>query len=206
MSIRREFRTWLQSSDSKSRMGKFWREATLALLILVLGDAVAGVALGKTTDLFLSIPGILILVPAIQEMRGNISGILSSRLSTALHLGSIHPKLRDNTIEFRDNVLATAVLSVLTPLGVGMIAFLFSRLFGFDKNVSLGVFVLVSFCAGVLSGLLQTVLTILFAFVTYKRGLDPDTIVFPVLSSVEDMISIFSLIVSVILVSRFGGI
>jgi len=206
MSIRREFRTWLQSSDSKARIGKFWREATLALLILVLGDAVAGVALGKTTDLFLSIPGILILVPAIQEMRGNISGILSSRLSTALHLGSIHPKLRDNTIEFRDNVLATAVLSVLTPLGVGMIAFLFSRLFGFDKNVSLGVFVLVSFCAGVLSGLLQTVLTILFAFVTYKRGLDPDTIVFPVLSSVEDMISIFSLIVSVILVSRFGGI
>lgn len=206
MSTRREFLTWLKRSDSKSRLGKFWREATLALLILVLGDAIAGSALGESTDLFVSIPGMLILVPAVTEMRGNISGILTSRLSTALHLGSVQPKLRGNTLEFRDNVLATAVLSVLVPIGVGMIAFLFSRLFGFGKSTSLGVFVLVSFCAGVLAGSFQTVLTILFAFFTYKRGLDPDTMVFPILSALEDIITIVSLIAVVILVSTFGRV
>lgn len=205
MSIR-EFRSWMKNSDSRSRIRKFWREASLALLILVLGDAIAGSALGESTDLFLSIPGLLILVPAVAEMRGNISGILASRLSTALHLGSIHPKLRGNTIEFRDNVLATAVLSVIIPIGVGMIAFIFSRLFAFDKSASLGVFILVSLCAGVISAALQTIITILFAFVTYKRGLDPDTVVFPILSSIEDIITILSLITSVILVSQFGRI
>ena len=205
MSIR-EFRSWMKNSDSRSRIRKFWREASLALLILVLGDAIAGSALGKSTDLFLSIPGLLILVPAVAEMRGNISGILASRLSTALHLGSILPKLRGNTIEFRDNVLATAVLSGITPIGVGLIAFIFSRLFAFDKSASLGVFILVAFSAGVISAALQTIITILFAFVTYKRGLDPDTVVFPILSSIEDIITILSLITSVMLVSQFGRI
>ena len=84
--------------------------------------------------------------------------------------------------------------------------YFFSRLFGFDQSASLMVFVLVSFCAGVLAGTLQTILTILFAFVTYKRGLDPDTMVFPVLSAVEDIITIICLIISVILVTRFGRI
>ncbi|MFQ5821869.1 MAG: magnesium transporter [Candidatus Heimdallarchaeota archaeon] len=205
MSIR-EFRSWMKNSDSRSRIRKFWREASLALLILVLGDAIAGSALGESTDLFLSIPGLLILVPAVAEMRGNISGILASRLSTALHLGVVYPKLRGNTIEFRDNVLATAVLSGITPIGVGLIAFIFSRLFAFDKSASLGVFILVAFSAGVISAALQTIITILFAFVTYKRGLDPDTVVFPILSSLEDIITILSLITSVILVSQFWRI
>ena len=187
-------------------MRKFWREAALALLILTIGDAIAGAALGESTDLFLSIPGILILVPAVQEMRGNISGILAGRLSTALHLGLVHPKLRGNTTEYRDNVIATIVLSVLTPVGVGSIAYGISRLFSFDETTSLIIFILVALCAGVLSGTFQTILTILFAFMTYKRGLDPDTVVFPVLSSIEDVISILSLIIAVILVSPYGGI
>lgn len=204
MSTHRELLTRLKSSDSKSRLGKFWREATLALLILVLGDTIAGAALGETSHLFISIPGMLILVPAVTEMRGNISGILTSRLSTALHLGSVYPKLYGNTIEYRDNVIATAVLSIITPIGVGLIAYIFSRLFGFDQSASLEVFVFVAFCAGALAGSLQTVLTILFAFTTYKRGLDPDTMVFPILSALEDIITILSLIVSVILVSQIG--
>jgi len=206
MSTHRELLAWLKSSDSKSRLRKFWREATIALLILVLGDTIAGVALGETSTLFVSIPGMLILVPAVTEMRGNISGILTSRLSTALHLGSVHPKLYGNTVEYRDNVIATAVLSILTPIGVGMIAYIFSRLFGFDQSASLWVFVFVAFCAGALAGSLQTVLTILFAFTTYKHGLDPDTMVFPILSALEDIITILSLIVSVILVSQIGRI
>ncbi|MFQ6124650.1 MAG: magnesium transporter [Candidatus Heimdallarchaeota archaeon] len=206
MSIRREFRAWMKNATSKSSMEKFWREALLALLILVLVDAIAGTALGEFTDMFLSIPGLLILVPAVAEMRGNISGILAGRLSTALHLGSIYPKLRGNTIEFQDNVIATAVLSVLTPIGVGIIAFFFSRLFAFDKSASWGVFILVSLCAGVISGVFQTIITIIFAFVTYKRGLDPDTIVFPILSSLGDIITILSLIISVIFISQFGRI
>ncbi|MFX0198599.1 MAG: magnesium transporter [Candidatus Hodarchaeota archaeon] len=206
MSIRREFRSWMKNANSKSKMGEFWREATLALLILVLVDAIAGTALGESKDIFLSIPGLLILVPAVAEMRGNISGILAGRLSTALHLGSIYPKLRGNTIEFQDNVIATAVLSVLTPIGVGIIAFFFSRLFAFDKSASLGMFVLVSLCAGVISGVLQTIITIIFAFITYKRGLDPDIVVYPILSSIGDIITILSLITSVILISQIGRI
>ena len=152
MSTRRELLTRMKSSDSKSRLQKFWREATIALLILVLGDTIAGVALGETSTLFVSIPGMLILVPAVTEMRGNISGILTSRLSTALHLGSVHPKLYGNTVEYRDNVIATAVLSILTTIGVGMIAYIFSRLFGFDQSASLLVFVFVAFCSVALAG------------------------------------------------------
>jgi mgtE-like transporter len=206
MSIRREFRAWLNHADSKSRMRKFWREAALALLILILGDVLAGAVLGESTTLFLSIPGIIILVPAVQEMRGNISGILAGRLSTALHLGLVQPKLRGNTREYRDNVIATLVLSILTPIGVGTIAYIISRIFSFDETASLLIFILVALCAGVISGIFQTILTIFFAFMTYRRGLDPDTVVFPVLSSIADVISIPSLIIAVILVSSLGGV
>lgn len=205
MSIRREFRAWLNHADSKSRMRKFWREAALALLILTIGDVLAGAALGESSALFLSVPGIIILVPAVQEMRGNISGILAGRLSTALHLGLVQPKLRGNTPEYWDNVIATLVLSVLTPIGVGTIAYIISRIFSFDETASLLIFIMVALCAGIISGLFQTILTLLFAFMTYRRGLDPDTVVFPILSSIEDVISILSLIIAVVLVSPLRG-
>ena len=56
------------------------------LLITSIGEVVAGVVLGKMSVALAVIPGLIVLIPAIMDLRGNIGTALGSRVSTMLHL------------------------------------------------------------------------------------------------------------------------
>ena len=62
------------------------------LLLLTIGDLLAGSIFSHLSISFSIIPGIIIIVPAIIGMRGNISSALGSRLGSAAHLGIIDAK------------------------------------------------------------------------------------------------------------------
>ena len=65
---------------------------TLPMLVLMgLGGTLAGLLLNAARNSLDLFPGLLVLVPAMQNLRGSISGSLASRLSTALHQGTVKP-------------------------------------------------------------------------------------------------------------------
>ena len=64
---------------------------SLPLLVLCgLGGLVAGSTLGGMIDIFNKIPGLIVVIPAIIAMRGNISTAFGSRIGSAYHLSLIH--------------------------------------------------------------------------------------------------------------------
>src|SRR5436305_3395225 len=67
------------------------RESVPILLICGLIDVVAGLTIEKRLESFLAFPALLVLVPPFLEDTGALGGILSSRLSSKLHLGVIEP-------------------------------------------------------------------------------------------------------------------
>ena len=66
---------------------KDFKEILFSQSMAVIGGIIAGTLLALYTDKILLIPGMVILIPGFLEMRGNISGTLSARLSSGLFLG-----------------------------------------------------------------------------------------------------------------------
>ncbi len=111
-----------------------------------------------------------------------ISGLLSGRLSTGLHLGTIYPRFSGNTKSFHKLIHAIIVLTLVTSLTVSVISLFFGYLLW---GITLTDFpAILSVMVSTLAiGLLFSFVTIKVAFVSFKRGLDPDIVVYPIIST-----------------------
>ncbi|HUX99189.1 MAG TPA: magnesium transporter [Candidatus Deferrimicrobium sp.] len=166
-------------------------------MLSALGSIGAGFLLGTQTETISNLPGLLVLFPPLMAMRGTISGAFSARLSTALHLGTIKPSIRNNTSTFKKNFIFVIILVAIIPIWVGVFAFLVSSLFnvgGESGHLSLLGFILIAEFSGILSGFLQATITILVSILTYRRGLDPDIVVSPIIFATGDFIGVLTIV------------
>jgi len=174
---------------------------SLPLIIMCgLGAIVAGSTLGLMTNLFEEIPGLLVVIPAIIAMRGNISTALGSRLGSAYHLGVIN---KDNLYndDLKQNILGSLILSVTMSFLIGFLAYITSIFMGVKPDAIL--LILIVLIAGILSAFILTLLTIIIIFFVFKRGWDPDNITGPALATFGDIITMACIFGSAIFV---GGI
>lgn len=176
------------------------KETLPILLLTSIGGITAGVFLENVKEgIIMKVPGLLILLPAILGNRGNIAGTLGSRISSGLHLGLIPSDLRINK-PLTENLGAALFLNTIISLTLGIVAYLAYNLVGFPGQASILELTLISLIAGSAAGAILAVLTVLTAIFTYSRGLDPDNILIPLVSTVGDIITILCLITTVWLV------
>lgn len=174
---------------------------SLPLIIMCgLGAIVAGSTLGLMTDLFQEIPGLLVVIPAIIAMRGNISTALGSRLGSAYHLGAID---KDNlwNNDLKQNIMGSLTLSLTMSFLIGILAYLTSLFMGANPNALLIISIVL--VAGILSALILTLMTIVIIFLVFKRGWDPDNVTGPALATFGDIITMACIFSSAIFI---GGI
>lgn len=178
------------------------RQSIPIFILCSLGGVVAGLLLETLKADLASIPGILILLPAVLGMRGNISGALGSRIASALHLGLIQPELKWNRT-LSDNMMASLVLNTLMAMFSGIVAFYSYQLTGYADRVpaSLIDLTLISFLAGTMAGVLLSGLTVSLALLTYSKGMDPDNVLAPSLATVGDILTVLCLLVAVRIVT-----
>ena len=117
---------------SKSFFGMF-KETSLACLFDV-GGLFAGFMIAVQLGVFQLSPWAIALYPAIVSVKGVISGLLTGRLSTALHLGTVYPKFFGNTKSFYKLIEAMVVLTLATSATISVIAILFGTLFWGGNN------------------------------------------------------------------------
>jgi mgtE-like transporter len=172
---------------------------TLIALSLNVISLFAGGLFSVFNPYFEGHPWILALFPPILTLRGGIGGIFSGNLSTMLHLGLIRPRLRGNTRQYNELVSAVFVITLIDTQAMGLIAFLFNLVFG---RVSLGqlvIFLVIPTVSLVLARLVTVPLTSLIAITTFKKGLDPDILVYPILASLNDIMVTASFVLTVFL-------
>lgn len=168
------------------RTGEVVKQSLPLIILCGLGAVVAGSTLGLMVELFRDIPGLIVVIPGIIAMRGNISTALGSRLGSAYHLGVIDADNLWNT-ELKQNILGSLVLSFLVSLVIGVLAYLTSILFRvYPDPVKLISIVLL---AGVISAVILTLLTIGIIYLVFKRGYDPDNITGPALATFGDIVT-----------------
>ncbi|MCL4429600.1 MAG: magnesium transporter [Chloroflexi bacterium] len=166
-----------------------FKETALACLF-DLGGLIAGFTIALQLGVFQLSPWAIALYPAVVSVKGVITGLLTGRLSTALHLGTVYPKFFGNTKTFYRLIGAMVVLNLATSVTISAIAMVFGTLFW---GIAIADFTaILSVMVATLSlGLLITLITVKFTFISFKRSLDPDTIVYPAISTVADIIITF---------------
>ena len=133
-------------------------------------------------------PWALVLYPGILSMRGVINGIFSGQLSTGLHMGTITPSIRRNTRYFKVLYCAITSLTLLSGVLTGLAAFLASTLFTPLAIIDLLEVLTVAIATMGFSLAVISPLTLMVSVSSYKLGLDPDFVVYPVMSTVGDIL------------------
>lgn len=164
---------------------------------VLLAGVLIGLAAGYMLDVYSGRIAAIILamVPPINGIGGNVGSILGARLSSALHLGTVRPELRGQST-LKVNLVASASLGVIIFAFTGGLFFASSLVTGGALLESLKV-AIVFFGAGILLTGIISFTSVTSAFLSYTRGIDPDNVVIPVVTTVVDVAGVASLLIMV---------
>jgi mgtE-like transporter len=163
-----------------------YREALPVVAASAVGGLVAGLVLGGMRAELRAVPGLLVLVPALLAIRGNVYGSLGARLSSALHQGLIEPRLSLPDDRVRSAIAAAVANGLLVSAFASVAAWVAIGLLG-RPVAPVETLVAVALLAGVLSGTVLVVAVVGVTFLGYRRGIDPDTLVGPVVTTTGDL-------------------
>jgi mgtE-like transporter len=181
-----------------------YREALPVLSVSALGGLFAGLVLGTMQAELRTVSGLLVVVPALLATRGNVYGALGARLASALQQGIIQPTFGIDDERVRAAVAAAMANGILVSILAGVMGFVV--LIVLSRPVApLWVLVAISGIAGVLSGIVLTGVVVSVVFIGYRRGLNPDTLAGPVVTTTGDVVGLATLLFATRLVLSLGG-
>ncbi len=192
------------SSSFQDSFSKTFKECLLSFSFDIAG-LVAGGILASQTHIFSLSSWIIALYPAILSARGMISGIFTGRLSTALHLGTVNPKLFGNTRKFYkliELIIATNLVISIFMSSIAMLLGFF--LWGIEATDFATIIILV--IATMALGLTISFFNMLVSFLSFKKGLDPDVVVYPIMSTTADIIITGYYVIAISLFFLFSNI
>ncbi|KYK30777.1 MAG: hypothetical protein AYK22_03140 [Thermoplasmatales archaeon SG8-52-3] len=161
------------------------------LSVTILIEIFAGQILQGKQESLLLFPVFLISIPVINSISGNIGSVLGARLASGLHVGYITLSLKNK--EMHDNLLISILIGLITYLILAIVIY-FLALFGnLIEEITLIEFVAIIVFTGFLLICMVSFISVLTAFISFKRGLDPDDMVAPVVTTVGDVMGIIFL-------------
>jgi mgtE-like transporter len=164
------------------------------LALSMVGETLAGLHLSAMTAELLLVPGLIVLYPAISDLRGDVGSSLGSRLSVGLHLGNPTARLVLN------NVSSALTVSLLASAFIGLISELFCILSGLP-SVGLTRLVMISIVSIPIASVLLTFITVVITLVSFYRGADPDNVIAPSLATIGDVVTVIGIFTAARLVT-----
>lgn len=170
------------------RYARIMRESAPALGFLLAFNLVAGQILNARADAFLGFPFLLILVPVVNGVGGNVGTVLGSRLTSGLYTGSVTVSWRDP--ELRRSVRDGLALYLVTFALLAIFIYAVGLGLGVTPPFGLEVLLFVMLTSGLLMAGVLIAVTLAVALLSFSRGLDPDNFVTPVVTTMGDLLGI----------------
>ncbi|AGK60271.1 Permease, similar to cation transporter [Archaeoglobus sulfaticallidus PM70-1] len=170
------------------------------LIVCVVLDFFAGAFLGSFFDKIMNhYPIILVILPGLMGLRGNIFGAMANRFSTLLYLGEMEPRIRKNR-RISSNIFLSLILSMLPVV----ILWAVGSLKVMDFSIAIVVF-LIAISSTIFASLILAYSTALVTVIPFRKGTDPNSIAPPVITSIADLVTI-PLLVGFMLLYEVSGI
>jgi mgtE-like transporter len=186
---------WADRLPAIGRVLGYWRaerrtirHGLISLVVSTVGEIAAGIALGAMTGTLEKLPGLLILLPAANSIRGSIFGALSSRLGTTIHTGQFEPSLRRGGVLFQ-NIYSASVLTFAVSLLFGVFARGVAVALGIP-SINVLDLVVISVLGGVASSLVVGAMAVVLALAANTYSWDLDTVAVPMITAIGDMVTI----------------
>jgi mgtE-like transporter len=185
-------------------LGRILAESLPILAITGTVTILVGVALEERSEQFTTLLALSVLLPAFLQEGGALGGILSSRLSSKIHLGLLAPRGLPPMAAFRDFVLIyTFATGVYLFIGAASHVLAVAL---FPDGSSPGLLAMMGIST--LAGLIATTAAVLAAYygsvASYRLGLDPDTYGIPIITAAVDLLGFMSLIIALIFFGLAG--
>jgi len=190
--------------NAKHKFFETLRQSVMAYAFNIFG-IVAGTMVAYHVGLFKLAPWVIVVYPQVVSARGVIGGLFCGRLSTGLHLGTVQPRFFGNTKSFYLLFKAIVMITLETSIAMGLVATLFGSLFLGTMPSEFFNLLSVIVATMTLALLIVSPLTMTVSFLSFKHGLDPDIILYPVESTVSDLLITMAYILVVSLFFWFGS-
>ncbi|MEM2093802.1 MAG: magnesium transporter [Candidatus Bathyarchaeia archaeon] len=168
---------------------------SMILLSSLLG-ILAGVGLVGLRDEIERKPSVLMLYPALIDTLGDIGSILGTMQTTKLALGYTHSFIVTLKTTLAD-LVSVEVAAALIHLVFAFVTFFMAGVTSLPSE--LYILLKIALMSNLLSFMFISVLSLLVATQTFKRGLDPDNFVIPAVTSVSDVGATISLYATLVI-------
>ena len=164
------------------------RSLPVLLITCVIGIA-AGQMLNTKVDSLISMPVLLIMIPALIKIGGDTGSMLGARLSSAFHMG-LGSHIHKNPV-IRNSVLAAIIVGMTASIALSIIVWLVSAW----MNLGMGFSTLLQISLITTSLELFVVFsaTIAIAVTSHRYGMDPDDTVIPLIATIGDLVGVFGI-------------
>jgi len=167
-------------------------ESIPMLFICVILGTLAGITLDLRLHSLITIPAILVIIPPFLGGNNALGGILSARLSSMLHIGTVNPKrIPDKLVS--SNFMVIYLLSVFVFLIVGALTYTVCILLGISTP---NVFKMlsISLLGGILCTTFLNLASYYIAILSFRFGMDPDNDTIPLITSLTDVVGVLCLL------------
>ncbi|NHJ41361.1 MAG: hypothetical protein FK731_15115, partial [Asgard group archaeon] len=161
-------------------------------VVIALAFESGGIVSGTIAKFMLNtenIKWIFLIYGPLLAARGDIA-VLAGKLGTGLHLGSIKPSFRKNTTTYKSLVASTLTIAILDGLLIGIVTYILNLIIypiG-TKVLNPTLFLIIPTIVMAIAALISTQITSAVSFFTFKKGLNPDVYVVPVMSAINNIL------------------
>lgn len=153
------------------------------LVVLSIIVLAAGITLEDAEELLEQYGILAVMVPTMVDMGGNLGAILSSRLSTRLHLGTAEFDPRDRVLWANVCAILALAVTIFTALAVGA----YGLGMAFGVPLAFSTLLVISLVSGMSVAVIAIVFSFGTTYVSYRLGVDPDDTTIPIVTNVVDV-------------------
>jgi mgtE-like transporter len=166
---------------------KIFKESIIVVLISSLMGLFSGTLLSNSERVLSSFPIILLVLPSLNSLIGDISTILVSRLTSHLYIGTLSPKIQFSNRLKQDfyGLGITILLSLAALIGLG---YILGSVTGIEIVNPLLIISIIIVTILILFGLMFVFL-FMGSILIFRKGKDPNNFLIPVVTSLADFLT-----------------
>ena len=181
----------MSTQDTKGRIIK---ETFPSEVVSIIGDILAGIILTLIIlPLFKSFLALILMIPALLSLRGNLSGPFIARTSRDLIIGDFSKR------SWIENVLATFALAIITAIFIGILSLILDLLVFKLYILPITDFFLIPIISIILTLYISIPCSTVLNYYAFKKGLSPNNVVNPVMTAIDDFSTVFCFLLALII-------
>jgi mgtE-like transporter len=162
-------------------------------IISIIGGILAGILLLLLILPFNSFIVLILIIPALLSLRGNISGPFIARTSRDLIVGEF------NKQSLFENILATLSLSIVTAILIGLLSIILNLFLLHALTLPIYILILIPVISVLLTLTISIPCSTGLNYFAFKHGIDPNNFVHPIMTAIDDFSTVICFYLTLIL-------